>query len=109
MLPKNVYEINAIYKESSVSFYKKIRLPYVSYTSQDFSNHHSIYSMENNVLEQAKLHSQQHLVEHYESLIDVKVKENFLQQLNGIDLQQTNQLFTHVFLESKLKKADQKF
>ncbi len=41
--------------------------------------------MENNLFDQAKLHNQHHLVEHYQSLVDAKAKENFLQQLKGID------------------------
>lgn len=54
--------------------------------------------MEHTVLDLARKHNQEHLVEHYESLIDQKVKENFLNQLKGIDFEQTNQLFKHVYL-----------
>ena len=32
-----------------------------------------------------------------------------MEQLKGIDFEQTNQLFQHVYLDSKVKKNDQKF
>ena len=52
-----------------------------------------------NVFDTLKQHGQSHLAEHYETIQDPKLQEQFLKQLQNIDYQQANQLYQHVYVE----------
>lgn len=56
------------------------------------------------VFDTLKQHGQTHLAEHYELIQDPKKKEQFLKQLQGIDYQQANQLYQHVYVERQATK-----
>jgi hypothetical protein len=56
-------------------------------------------------LEVAKKFGQGHLVEHYKSISDAKLKESFLGELKKIDFKQADQLYKDVYLEYKNKKG----
>ncbi len=64
--------------------------------------------MEINILNLARNSNQEHLVEHYDTLTDQKAKEDFLNQMKGIDFEQANILFKNVYLESKEAKEAHK-
>ena len=62
--------------------------------------------MQADILEVAKQHGQGHLVEHYETLKDPALKEEFLKQLRDVDFKQVNQLYKEVYLSSKQNTTD---
>lgn len=57
--------------------------------------------MQEDILQLAKASGQGHLVDHYHSIQDAKAKQQFLNQLKGLDFKQTNQLYKDVYLHHK--------
>jgi hypothetical protein len=49
----------------------------------------------------AKKYGQDHLVQHYESISDQKLKESFLKELKKIDFKQVDQLYKDVYQSYK--------
>lgn len=57
--------------------------------------------MQEDILDKAKNQGQGHLVDHYNSLKDKDLAENFLDQLKSVDFEETNKLYQDVYIRNK--------
>lgn len=64
--------------------------------------------MQEDIFNTAQKFNQGHLKEHYESLTDPKLKEQFLKQIKELDFEQTDQLYKDVYLHHKNNPTDHK-